>query len=31
MHEIAMHHDVGELMHRLRDWCEGKGRGPLFT
>jgi hypothetical protein len=21
----------GELMYRLRDWCEKKGRGPLFT
>jgi uncharacterized protein YndB with AHSA1/START domain len=21
----------GELMYRLRDWCEGKGRGPLFA
>jgi len=21
----------GELMYRLRDFCEGKGRGPLFT
>jgi uncharacterized protein YndB with AHSA1/START domain len=20
----------GELMYRLRDYCEGKGRGPLF-
>lgn len=21
----------GELMYRLRDYCEGRGRGPLFT
>lgn len=21
----------GELMYRLRDYCEGKGRGPLFS
>src|SRR5262245_36597543 len=21
----------GELMFRLRDWCEGRPRGPLFT
>jgi uncharacterized protein YndB with AHSA1/START domain len=21
----------GELVYRLRDWCEGKGRGPLFV
>jgi uncharacterized protein YndB with AHSA1/START domain len=21
----------GELMHRLRDYCEGRGRGPLFS
>jgi uncharacterized protein YndB with AHSA1/START domain len=21
----------GELVYRLRDWCEGKGSGPLFT
>jgi hypothetical protein len=21
----------GELMYRLRDWCEGHPRGPLFT
>jgi uncharacterized protein YndB with AHSA1/START domain len=21
----------GELMYRLRDWCEGKGSAPLFT
>jgi uncharacterized protein YndB with AHSA1/START domain len=21
----------GELMYRLRDWCEGKGSDPLFT
>ena len=21
----------GELMYRLRDYCEGKGRGPLFA
>ena len=21
----------GELMHRLRDHCEGNGRGPLFS
>jgi uncharacterized protein YndB with AHSA1/START domain len=20
----------GELVYRLRDWCEGRGRGPLF-
>jgi uncharacterized protein YndB with AHSA1/START domain len=20
----------GELMYRLRDWCEGRSRGPLF-
>jgi uncharacterized protein YndB with AHSA1/START domain len=21
----------GELVYRLRDWCEGRPRGPLFT
>jgi len=21
----------GELMYRLKDYCEGRGRGPLFT
>jgi uncharacterized protein YndB with AHSA1/START domain len=21
----------GELLYRLRDWCEGRPRGPLFT
>jgi uncharacterized protein YndB with AHSA1/START domain len=21
----------GELMYRLRDWCEGRSRGPLFA
>jgi uncharacterized protein YndB with AHSA1/START domain len=21
----------GELMYRLRDWCEGRARGPLFA
>jgi len=21
----------GELLYRLRDWCEGRPRGPLFS